>query len=221
MNNHIYIFTRFSIYDKNRVVTTIQSQKNYSEFIFSNDRLNFKFKVFEKVTLPSINLQTYKNYTWFIYTSDKLPENYKIKLENLTRTNPKINIKYVDGFVSFFKDIDETLKNKRNYFTVRLDDDDGLNKHFFELLNRYRKYKKCIVSFYNGKKYTIKDDKIILGSKVSIKNIAAGVSANEMNIFNCGDHSKYHKKFKVIYNSFPIAYLLCCSKQFCDSKRSF
>ena len=173
------------------------------------------------MTLPSISNQIYKNYTYLIYTSTLLPDLYKQKLIDLTKNNSNIQIVYVENFTEFFEDIDTKLKNKTNYFTMRLDDDDGLNKNLLLTISEYNTDSKYIVSFPNGKNYTLQNNKIIFGKRVFIKNVAAGLVACNMSIYNCGNHTRINKRYKVYYNNMKDAYLLCCSKLYCDSKRSF
>ena len=224
MNNsyHTYIITRFSIYDTSRITTTLQSDEKYKEKLFDKQRLNFKFTVFEKITLPSINKQTNQNYTWLIYTSNELPDEYMEKLINLTKSNDKIKIICVNGFIDFFDNIRSKLKNKQKYFSMRLDDDDGLNINFLSNLDKYKKYNKYIISCPHGVNYTLdKKNNIIYGKKLYSKKIAAGIVANQMNIFDCGNHTEYDKKFKIIYSNIKFAYILCCSSLYCDSKRRF
>ena len=217
---HFYIITRFSIYDTTTSCTFLQNNKDYKKILFSNDRLNFKFKVFEKITLPSINSQTYKNYTWLIYTSDILPENYKIKLIELTKSNLNIQIVYVNNFDTFKKDIPlKILKN--NYMSMLLDDDDGLSIYFLQNLIKYEKNKKCIISMPKGIQFMLNNNNIIYGKKNNCKKIAIGLTANNMNIFDCGNHSKVDSKYNVIYDQLENAYLICCSIKYCDSKRPF
>ena len=218
---HNYIITRFSILDytfKGYKLSKDNSEQDYKKILFEKNRLNFKFNVFEKMTLPSIINQTSNNYTWLIYTSIYLPDEYKIKLINLVKTNKNIKIIYVNTFKEFFDDIDKQISHDE-YTTIRLDDDDGLNHKFIEILNNYNynDMKNKILSFPLGKKFKV-DNKIIFGDNTNFKNIALGLTAFNMIIYNCGDHTKINNKYDVIYNNIEEAYYLCCS-EYCDTKR--
>jgi hypothetical protein len=222
MDYHNYIVTRFSIYDKDLKLSRLQYRPKYKEFFFSNKRLDFKFFVFEKITLNHVVKQTNQNFTWLIYTSNELPDKYKKKLINMTKKYPQIKINYVNSFSEFSSNLKLFFKNKENYFSIRLDDDDGLRLNFLQNLQKYKSHKNCIISTPRGIQFTIgKNNKIILGKEKNIKLIALGLAANNMDLYNCGDHTKLDKKFKVIYDNMPKAYLLCCSPEFCFSKRRF
>ncbi len=131
-----YIITRFSILDFNHksfLILKNTTKEQYQKDLFSTKRLDYKFKSFEKITLPSVENQTYKNYIWYIYSSTYLPKFYKDKLLNLTKNNNKIKCIFIDSFNDFNKI--EFTKNK--YCTIRLDDDDGLSNNFLQNLQKY------------------------------------------------------------------------------------
>jgi hypothetical protein len=213
--NH-YIITRFSILDNQ---TKKRFQNNSEDYLFSKDRLDFKFFAFDKITHTSVINQTYTNYRWLIYASNYLPQIYKEKLNKYKNTN--IDIIYVNHFRDMWISKKEILKNKNNYTTIRLDDDDGLSPKFLENINKYSNQKNKIISFPNGIKYTIdhKND-IIFGSKISWPKIALGLTAIEFDIYLAGNHMKIDKKYEIIYDNTKDSYLVCCSK-FCDTKRPF
>jgi len=98
----VYFITRFSIFDFNKKVfrlTTNLGIEEYKSYLFSKERLDYKFDSFEKITLPSIVSQTDNNYIWEIYTSEYLPIEYKNRL--LASTNKYKNIKIF--FINFLK----------------------------------------------------------------------------------------------------------------------
>jgi len=190
--------------------------QKYKNKIFNTERLEYKFKSFEFVTLPSVINQTNKNYLWYIYYSEYLPPNFRERLLNITKKYNQIICKPIKSFKYFNKII---LKNNK-YCTIRLDDDDGLSKNFVQSLNKYKHLDKVIISHPYGLNFTIKDNKIIYGKQKTAKNIALGLCAIGMNIYHCGNHTKVHKNYRVIYDSTQNMYLLNCSK-FTDSGRKF
>jgi len=213
----IIIQTRFSIYDpeyKGYVLTT-KNKKSYKKLLFDPKRLNFKFNVFRKVTLPSILKQTNKNFIWYIYASKFLPNKYKKKLLLLTRRHKQIKCLFIKSFEEFAK----IKYPESKYCTVRLDDDDGLNPKFFEYLNKYKDKKDgTIISSPYGRKFTVKKNKIVHGKKYYRKKIGLGLAAIGMSIYHCGHHYKLDQKYEVIYNKKPNMFSICCS-EFCDTKR--
>jgi len=218
-----YILTRFSIYDYNW--KSFQANRNsateleYREKLFNVDRLEYKFKSFELITLPSIINQTNQNFIWYIYSSIYLPEKYKDRLLHITKDHENIKCLFIESFKEFNR-LDYQNMNFK-YCTVRLDDDDGLNSAFIEELNKYANEENfTVISFPHGKKFTIKDDEIIYGEKIKWKNIALGLTVIGFDIFDCGVHTTIHTRYKVIYNEKPDMYYLNCNMSFCDSQRS-
>jgi hypothetical protein len=222
---HHYIITRFSIVDskhKGKFQTT-KTMKNtrIKDYVLNPRRLSTKFNAFEQMTLPSINAQTYPHYTWLIYTSDQLPAAYKERLEK--HKTDKIKIIYVRNFDEMNSDLSERLRGKKNYTTIRLDDDDGLCSTFLDVINRFAsnpKNRGKFISIPRGRIYTLRNKKIVYGSDVNIRRIALGLTAVGFNIMNTGSHTKVHHKYKVIYPTMENAYSLFASSQ-TASKRKF
>ena len=216
----VYIITRFTILDyshKEWKTVLRKSSEEYESYLFSKERLDYKFTSFEKITLPSVVNQTNKNYVWEIYTSEYLPVEYKDRLLALVSKHKNIKV----FFVKSFKEIlDRSSGTEDKYCTARLDDDDGLNKSFVEMLQKYKDKTKEIISFTEGKLCTVLNSEIIYGKDVSYKKIAAGLCAIDMNIHRCGNHSKIDEKYKVTYDATPNMYVVNCS-EFCDGDRIF
>jgi len=194
-------------------------EDEYRTRLFSPTRLNYKFDSFEKITLPSVLNQTNQNYIWYIYTSEYLPEVYKKKLIDMTKNAP-ICIFYVKSFREFHARNNLTKNFDSNFCTIRLDDDDGLSPNFIDNLQKYKNEDKSIISHPMGNKVTIQDEKVIKGIECNIPKIAIGLCAIGMNIFNCGNHMKLHKHFKVLYDNTPNMYLYNCSENN-DSQTKF
>jgi len=153
-----------------------QSVLEYKETLFNENRLEYKFKSFELITLPSMINQTNQNFIWYIYASIYLPEKYKERLLNLTKNYENIKCLFIESFKEFNKFDYKNMNYK--YCTVRLDDDDGLNNTFIEKLNKYENEEKhTFISFQNGIKCTIEGDKVVYGDKVYIPNAAQGLAA--------------------------------------------
>ena len=83
----IYI-TRFSLVMTSMLTSTrTSSQSEYLKYLFGDERMNIKFKLFESITLPSIvNQFDLKNVYWIICISDKLPERHLSRLNNLIKS---------------------------------------------------------------------------------------------------------------------------------------
>lgn len=212
---HHYIITRFSILDKQ---TNKGFRRNSEDYLFSKNRLDFKFFVFHNMTYNSVVSQTCTNYKWLIYTSNNLPKVYKEKLNSYKNKN--IDIIYVNSFREMRINKNKILKHQTNYSTLRLDDDDGICSNFLEILNKYADQKNKIISFPDGKKYTIINDTIVFGSRIVWPKIGLGLTAIGFDIYSAGSHTKVDQKYDVIYDYTPESYFLCCS-EFCDTQRKF
>lgn len=219
---YTYIVTRFSILDYSCPrfqITKNISEKEYKEKLFSEERLNAKFKLFEKITLPSIVNQTNKNFIWYIYASSFLPDKYKKKILELTCVNEKIKCVFIDSFKDFCK----IQFTDEKYCTVRLDDDDGLHKDFVESLNNYNNVpNKNLITHACGQLVKLENDELVYGRKIdkSEKPPAQGLAAVGMDVYKCGSHGKIQNKYNVIVDKKPNMFLMSCS-EYCDTKRNF
>lgn len=219
-----YIITRFSIFDpeSRSWVLTRDNQTNpdrLKELLFNPNRLNEKFWTFENITYYSVVNQKNSNYLWLIYISNELPPEYKNRIKKIENDN--IKIIEVKSQSEFFKHT-INYKYEKNFSTVRLDDDDGLNLNFIDIVNTYyQENSNDILSFPNGILITKKDNNLYQeNQKKHLKKIAVGLSMFNHNIYNCGNHTELDKNFNVIYDNTPDMYLLYASDN-CDTKRKF
>lgn len=215
-----FLITRFSINDHSYhgyQITRNNDNKTYQNLLFSEARLEFKFNVFENVTMQSVLQQTNFNWEWHIYYSPSLNKQYSTKLLTITYNHKKIKVFSVNNFADFFQKVNG-YKYGKNYATVRLDDDDALSHKYVEILNRYSDYDGRIISFPYGQEYYLKKNKICKGSKCRKPNIALGLAAINSDIYACGDHDYIAKNYEVIYDLTKDMYLICCSP-LTDTKR--
>lgn len=218
----VYFITRFSIYDphfRGFRLTADHAQKEYERRLFGKDRLDHKFDTFQNITMPSILGQSCDRWQWLIYTSDRLPGEYMHRLRKLAKEHTNISLITVKDFSDFFEQ-HLSYHYDHSFATVRLDDDDGLNRCFVERLQRYAKHIGNIVSFTEGLRVKYVEGSVVLGEKVSEKNNAQGLAGIGVKIYNCGRHSDIDTRYPVIYDSTPDMYLLTCSP-FTDTKRGF
>ena len=219
-----YIFTRFSILDNDSKSWNLtRNNKSINELkskLFDKKRLDEKFFTFENITYKSLVNQSNQNFIWYVITSKYLPQNYKDKLYTFEGENIKIlEVENMREFNSFIKNIEY----EKDYCTVRLDDDDGLNIKFIDKLNKiYNNSNKSeVVSFYKGRKITKYKSEIITENKDYIrKKVSAGLSKFNGNIYGCGSHTKVDQKYKIIYDNSKNMFFQWAS-EFCDTKRKF
>jgi hypothetical protein len=214
----VYILTRFSIFDPHYHGFKIKNNKTHDEYksnLFSKRRLDSKFSIFEKMTLPSIVNQTYKDWEWHIFTSKELPKSYKLRLESLISSYPNIKILYINSFKQFTF---TTPPSNLSFCTLRLDDDDGLHTSFLNNIQQYENKKNSVVSHSNGICFTLEDNKILYGDKREFPCIGLGLCGIGFNIYQGGNHNSIHKRYNVIYNEKSNMWYLAHDK-YCDSGR--
>jgi len=219
-----YFIIRFSILDETKKIwklnKTSLSKESLADELFAPGRLDEKFNAFEKITHKSIMSQTNKNFNMLVFASKYLPSEYKNRLYSLG--NEFIKIFEVENMNEFSR-IVRNYDYEKEYSTVRLDDDDGLNPNFVSRLNEiYEKSNKNeVVSFTLGRVVTFSNNNLLVeNNSLKIKNIALGLSKLNGNIYTCGHHYTIHERFNVIYDDYPEMFLLYASKV-CDTKREF
>jgi GR25 family glycosyltransferase involved in LPS biosynthesis len=220
----IHIFTRFSICDKSYTGLRVTKREDYESFLFSRERLDYKFTCFEKVTVPSVFAQQHTNWHWIIYISTKLPLAYRIRLESTLGHRDNIYIVAVESMRECVNHRKAYLTPRlgNSYITIRLDDDDGLQSAFLSRLTQYRSFYGSIISFPNGREYTVDENGgIVLGKTVSNKNNAQGLAAVNMDILQCGNHTKVNEAYNVVYDHADEAYMIACSPIYTDTCRLF
>jgi hypothetical protein len=218
----IYFITRFSICDPQFMgfrLSRYYGQKEYERRLFDASRLNHKFETFKNITLPSVVEQSLGDWEWLIYTSERMPEDYIDRLRSLVCGYPNISLIPVKDFPEFFER-NRCYRYDSSFATVRLDDDDGINRGYVLKLQRYSQEVGSIVCFTEGKLVKMVNGHVVTGKKVSILNNAQGLAGIGIDIYNCGGHSDIHTKYNVISDSTPDMFLLNCSP-FADTKRGF
>ena len=217
----ILFFTRFSIYDPTTTSFRCVKKNNYYDFLFSKDRLDKKFTIFEKLTLPSIVNQTRTNWTWYIFTCHHLPVHYISRLEKMTEKYPTITIHFVQDMKDFQHLVQQIQRQYSHYASVRLDDDDGLSLEYVDILSTFQNEKSKFISFSKGQLVTLNEDNdIVYGKKIDFKNNAFGLAAINRKVFTKCNHIKINEFYDVIYPENENMYYAFCS-HVCDTEREF
>jgi hypothetical protein len=215
----IIIYTRMSIKDKNTIVF------NKKDDIHNNDRLNYRMKIFNDHVLPNMMKQKYDNWKWKIYTSNVLPNSHMKYLKELEKNNNKIEIIPVKHMGQFNEFVNDDIKNfkkmKKDFVSVRLDDDDFLYKNYFNFINKNYKNKKLkkFVSLKNGYKYEINDKNNLEIKEDNYPCVAAGLGQLNGNIYKAGKHTDICKNYKVLEDP-KRGYYINVS-EYNDSNRQF
>lgn len=218
----VYFVTRFSICDaqfRGFRLTVDSGEKVYERRLFSTERLEQKFAIFQAITLPAVVQQTSDHWKWLIYTSDRLPNIYMTRLCSLVKGYANIAVVPVRDFADFF-DQHGRYCFRGPFATVRLDDDDGLDQSFVEKLQQYSHNVGSIISFTEGVLVKCTEGRMIVGQRISERNNALGLAGIGLRIYLTGSHSDIHNRYNVIYDESPGMFFLCCSP-FTDTQRGF
>jgi hypothetical protein len=218
----VYFITRFSIYDpqfRGFRITVDYDYEEYERRLFNRNRLEHKFNTFQNITLRTIVEQSCNDWKWLIYTSDRMPDEYSKRLSFMVKEYANIVLIPVKDFNEFFEK-DLSYNYGDSFATVRIDDDDGLNKCFVKKLQQYSKNIGSIVSFTEGTLVKYAKGHMVMGEKITAKNNALGLTGIGVKIYNCGRHSDIDARYNVIYDSTPDMFFLTCSR-FTDTKRGF
>lgn len=228
---HIIISIRYSLLlEKSKDSWKIGKNQNVEEYkktLFAQDRLNIRKEVFEKITLASLKylnmvMPTDISFKVHLLTSDELPENHKQYLENLSKQNAFLEVKYHSSkAASLHNDfnlyLNQNIKLGELYASVRLDDDDALSIAWLESIIKYldHSFDNTVISMCGGCGLLLSNNSAIVSmSKMKWRFLAAGLayigvrkSEGNLNIFSCGSHTKVDDKFPTILDSSRIFFL--------------
>ncbi|MGJ8597424.1 glycosyltransferase [Sulfitobacter sp.] len=109
-----------------------------AEELYAADRMERRFVTLEHLLLKSMHAQTDTNFILIILTSNRMPEQYRLRLQLLTVTDPRTRLIYSDA-----EDVDAALVPELYKLNVeygaklvqfRIDDDDCLTHTYVETL---------------------------------------------------------------------------------------
>ena len=104
--------------------------------------LDHRFSIFEKYCLASIIGQTCKDFKWIVLFDSKTPDEYKTRIEGYQNVCPQLIPVFVepqDGrfFARIFgEEVRKRMDLSARILTTYLDNDDALNSHFVEDIQR-------------------------------------------------------------------------------------
>ena len=212
--------TRLSILDPGfggfKLLRTSDSFSEYERFLFSEERLAFKFDVFENVTIPSMRAQSDQEFSWIVFAGEQLPADYRDRLVAWQSAIPQLEVEFTSSMASVY-----SLRFEDGEASARLDDDDALSPDFVARVRAHAGRPGTMLSFPWGRRYEWVDGAVRMSPRgYFIPNNAQGLTAFGMNVYGCGRHTVVHNFFDVAYDCSPDMYLVCCS-EFCDTNRGF
>ena len=219
----IYILTRFSLpryppkgftWDKS-IYSHQDSEINYYKWLYDEERLDERMRIFNHITRPSIENQTYENYEWIFFIGQGLPDKYKKSLTEIKKSKLIIPKKY--------KHIgSKRLFDKKEFISIRLDDDDAIHPKYLENIKNFNKENEIIAPFY-GKYFYLNADGTMQAQDVINKPYikSCGVGCYKENIYNFGSHAKLHEKFNINFIKDQNMFFMSVGKHTCTNRRFF
>ena len=125
---------RFSVLSKDYYSERFNSLEEKAEHLFSPERMELRFRLFEQLCLRSLTQQSDPSFRLIVLTSEDLPEEYLERL--LALTEPYSNV-YCHGAapMTHYRQLKEAyslvhLRRATHHVLFRLDDDDAVDKDF-------------------------------------------------------------------------------------------
>ena len=130
---HHFILTRFNL--------LLWNKDKEGNKVRTKEWLEHRFAFFEQYCLPSIKNQSCQNFEWIVLFDRTTPEEYKVRLEQYSKECPHflpVFVKPEGGryFPQIFRDEVAKRLNGNRVITTYLDNDDALNIHFVEDLQK-------------------------------------------------------------------------------------
>jgi hypothetical protein len=115
----------------------------YNIGAFNERWLEYRQKLFETITLPSIDAQSEKNFIWVLAIDSRTSERYRKRLDELMATRPHIRLLEVELFhdhipamVQWCRDA-AAAAGVTHMLTSRLDNDDALHSDLFARIQHH------------------------------------------------------------------------------------
>jgi len=106
--------------------------------------LTNRFKLFERICLPSVNRQTRKTFFWFVFLDARTPDWFRDRMSVLSASHGCLTTVYCSDFSEEF--VMQELDRRQNVgflrITTRLDNDDAIHPRMVEKIHEQVK-KRC------------------------------------------------------------------------------
>ncbi|WP_162998047.1 MULTISPECIES: glycosyltransferase [Brevundimonas] len=215
---------RFSVLSTTENPFVIAQRKSFDDLaaeVLDPARLDVRFRLFEHITLPSLDAQTQGDFTILLVAPRLLPQTYRDRLDALAASRSYLHLVYADETDFKMKGlrpliVNELVTSKDAFTTFRIDDDDAVSRNFIERIRRFTKpeFEFFGVSLCNGYLLDIGDASRDVRLKHKIyPNLAVGLSyvarRRRPRIFydvTIG-HVKMHHRTPVVTDARSPAYL--------------
>lgn len=137
---------RFSVLTPTYYSERFSTLKETAEHLFSADRMALRFRIFERLCLPSLLRQSDQDFDVVVLTADSMPRPYLDRLQDLLDPHPNVHLRPVgtrnhyrllrQGYASVTRD------TAQHRILFRLDDDDAVD---LEYIRRTKEMARCLL----------------------------------------------------------------------------
>jgi hypothetical protein len=180
-------FSYFCFTDTGRVILTLEDAH---EKLWNERRMETRFHLFEKLTLPSLESQTDQDFEFFILTSSDMPDRYHQRLKDSTQHLPQVKILQTEK-TNPHGLLKQTIREVNQDGTepsiqFRLDDDDAVAADY---ISRLRKTAAAlpygsVISFGSGIASYVHEDEVNFFSYYKLLNAVGLATLNGPTDFN-------------------------------------
>lgn len=223
--NYLFMKKMIKTHNLDLQADSTKVKELYIEYLYSQERMNYKFQAFEKITLPSIlsNLKCEDSAEWWIYISKDMPTEYKDRLYTLVSISKQIKVVEVESFAEvsqkYIAEYKSLASKEERLCVLRIDDDDGVYSNLFldiELAAQSRQH-PFLFTCPEGKYCKINVDGEIVIGKPILKTTyphTVALAGIDIDIRKLGDHTKIQKRnpnLEIVKNENPKAtvYITC------------
>lgn len=217
--------TRYSLYIPNSGAwrassTDGRGRGDYREYLYAPERLDFRDKVFTELTVPALADAAEKHDVWHIVSySDSLPEKYVESLQRTAERFPFLVLQELPDGTGDWGPSERIIREKMGsgvFGRYRLDDDDVLSKHYFDVVERFVKpeFVGMVVSlprgieaiYSNGHYFNFREAHVPMNSMgmLYVSELGAGGAIRAP---RAGAHDKADRLAPVIMDASKIGYL--------------
>lgn len=171
------------------------------ERVLANDRIEKRFRLFETVTLPSLDAQDDRDFRLLVAASTLLNETWKARLSELAAARPYLDVQYYAPtnfrVAQTADDVRVLLDPGRPFYTFRLDDDDALSSDFMSRVRPYLKeeFAGHAISFCRGYYLELDGSDCRITEKIHTNaSMGIGLIASPMAPRTIFEHSEHHKR---------------------------
>ena len=206
---------RFSVLTPTYYSETFPTLEETAAHLFSRDRMDLRFRLFEKLCLPSLVNQTDPDFTAFVLTAEAMPQPYLDRLSALIDPLPNIHLRRVgtDKHYPLLRDAYNSvpLDGASHRIMFRLDDDDAVDRAFIARTKRlaqglaslHKEMPPTIISYNRGFYVRmIGEDKNEVFDACERAPLSTGVTLVAPADHETNPYRYVHRKFPQHYNTY-------------------